>query len=203
MKRSFLLVSALIYLCTFADFADAQHTETLFSGHVDHGGFGSLIYGVTYVNGQAAYLRGSRGAWVIRFDEGHAIHLGFGSYRTSTNFDAVDWRIADSLAPEMRISYGGFEVEYVNRSRKLIHFGIQSTIGSGRVKYRTEAVPEKDSDSYFMVQPGANIHLNVTSWFRVSGGIFYRVTTNVNLEGTSNSDLSGLSGIIGLRFGWF
>lgn len=187
----------------FIENADAQRTETLFSGHVNHGGFGSLVYGVTSVNGQASYLRGSRGAWVIRFDEGHAINLGFGSYRTNTNFDAVDWNVAGVDQPEMRTNYGGFEIEYENRSYKLIHFGIQSTIGSGSVKYRSDTGLEKESDNFFVVQPGANIHLNVTDWFRLSGGIFYRVATNVNLDGTSDSDLSGMSGIIGLRFGWF
>lgn len=202
MKKILLITFALILTFTFADFAEAQRTETLFSGNVDHGGFGSLMYGVTQVNGQAAYLRGSRGAWLIRFDNGHTIHLGLGSYRTSTSFDAVDWNLGE-FPPEMRINYGGFEVEYVNSSHKLVHFGIQSTIGSGSVKYRTNTNLEKESDSYFMVQPGANIHLNVTSWFRISSGIFYRVATNVNLEGTSNSELSGVSGIIGLRFGWF
>ncbi len=203
MKKYLLFISALLFLCSFSNLAEAQRTETLFSGNVDHGGFGSLIYGVTSINGQAAYLKGSRGAWVIRFDGGNAIHLGFGSYRTSTRFDTVDWGISDTPAPEMSSNYGGFEIEYVNRSYKLIHFGIQSTIGSGSVKYRTNTDLDKNSDNYFVVQPGANLHLNVTDWFRISGGVFYRVASNVNLEGTSSSDLSGLTGIIGLRFGWF
>lgn len=202
MNKHLLFISVLLFLCSFSNLAEAQRTETLFSGNVDHGGFGSLIYGVTSINGQAAYLKGSRGAWVIRFDGGSAIHLGFGSYRTSTRFDAVDWKLGE-FPPEMISNYGGFEIEYVNRSYKLIHYGIQSTIGSGSVKYRTNTDLDKNSDNYFVVQPGANLHLNVTDWFRISGGVFYRVASNVNLEGTSSSDLSGLTGVIGLRFGWF
>ena len=181
----------------------AQEAETLFSGGVDHGGYGSLVFGITSVNGQAAYLRGTRGAWVIRFRDGQAIHLGLAGYRTASDFEPAGRSLSGHQDPEMRTSYGGFEVEYVNRSFKLVHFGAQTLVGSGNVKFQKETDHGKRSDDYFVIQPGANVHLNVTSWFRLSGGIFYRYAANVNLEGTSDSDLSGLSAMIGLRFGKF
>lgn len=181
----------------------AQEAETLFSGGVDHGGYGSLVFGITSVNGQATYLRGTRGAWVIRFRDGQAIHLGLAGYRTASDFEPVGRSMSGHKDPEMRTSYGGFEVEYVNNSFKLVHFGAQALVGSGNVKFQKETDHSKRSDDYFVIQPAANVHLNVMSWFRLSGGIFYRYTANVNLEGTSDSDLSGLSAMIGLRFGKF
>ncbi len=194
----FLIIFFLFPVCSHA-----QQQETLFDNDIDHGGFGALVYGVTSVNGQATYLRGTRGAWVIRFRGGHAVNLGLAGYRTRHNFDAVNWNQPDVDEPEMRTNYGGFEVEYVNRSYRLVHLGAKTLIGSGTVRYRNSGDFDKSSDDYFVLQPGANIHLNITNWFRISGSVLYRYASNVNLEGTSSSDLSGFSASISLRFGRF
>jgi hypothetical protein len=201
--RSFFF-PGLISLLFLPALAFSQETETLFSGEIEHGGYGAMAFGVTSVNGEAAYLRGIRGAWVMRFRNGHSLHLGYSRYRTGSNFDAVNWDVPGVVQPEMRTNYRGFEVEYTNQSYRLIHFGAQTLIGSGQVRFRDRNENfEKNSDNYFVIQPGASVHLNLTNWFRVSGGLFYRHAANVNLEGTSSSDLSGLSAIFGLRFGKF
>jgi hypothetical protein len=200
--RSLLIVSSFLLLIPTV--ISAQQTETLITGDVNHGGFGALLYGVTTVNGDAAYLRGTRGAWSISFQNGHTLNIGLGSYRTQSSFEAVDWQLPDVETPQMRMNYGGFELEYLNRSYKLVHYGFQATVGGGDVRYRGRNIDlEKTSDDFFLFQPGANIHLNITNWFRISGGAYYRFTNNVSLEGTSDSGLSGFSAIIGLRFGWF
>ncbi len=192
-----------LVLIGWGSLAVAQQTETLIDGGVEHGGFGSLVYGVTFVNGEAAYLRGTRGAWVLSFRDGHSLNIGLGRYRTRSGFEAVDWTEPGDV-PELRTNYGGFEIEYLNRSHRLVHYGVQATIGSGTVRFRDrDSAPDKSSDTYFAFQPGANVHLNVTEWFRISGGVFYRYAGGVNLEGTSNSDLSGPSVFFGLRFGSF
>lgn len=204
MKTIIALLTLFLTVACFTADAEAQRAETLFSNDVRHGGFGALQYGVTNINGQAAYLRGSRGAWVIRFRDGHAINIGFGGYRTQTNFDVINPDSFNHDNPEMRTNYGGFELEYLNRTLNLVHFGVQGLIGSGNVRYADKDIDtEKTSDNYFVIQPGANIHLNVTHWFRLSGGVFYRHASNVNLDGTSDSDLSGPSAILALRFGKF
>jgi len=199
--RSMLLCGLLILFLIPVQ-VNAQQQETLFANDINHGGFGSLVYGVTSVNGQAAFLRGTRGAWVIRFSDGHAINIGLAGYRTKSNFDTVNWNRHDN-EPEMRTNYGGFELEYVNNSYRLIHFGAQTLVGSGTVRYQNGGDFEKSSDDYFVLQPAGNIHLNVTHWFRISGSVLYRYAANVNLDGTGNSDLSGFSVSVGLRFGKF
>jgi len=182
----------------------AQQLETLVTSEVTHGGFGSLLFGVTSVNGEASYLRGTRGAWSLNFEDGHTLNIGLGRYRTQTGFSAVNWQQNGTDTPELRTHYSGFELEYLNRSHKLIHYGVLAMIGGGTVRFRDSEVElDKTSDSYFVFQPGANVHLNVTNWFRISGGLIYRYAGGVNLEGTGNSDLSGFSTIIGLRFGKF
>jgi hypothetical protein len=202
--RPFLPLFLIVSLFLLPAKAAAQETETLISGDVSHGGFGALMFGVTSINGEAAYLRGSRGAWAIKFRDGHVLNLGLGSYRTHSGFDALNRDQPDFEIPELRTNYGGFELEYLNRSHKLVHYGAQALIGGGTVRFRdTDVGFDKTSDSYFTVQPGVNVHVNITNWFRISGGVFYRYANGVTLEGTSGPGLSGFSSVFGLRFGKF
>ncbi len=207
-----VLIGAVHYDFAFAGnstqseylFSERPRTQTLFSSDVRHGGFGSLIYGATGINGEVALLRGTRGAWILNLSPQHAIHLGLAGYRTQPEITAASWPHSDVERPDIRTSYGGFEFEYVNQSFRLVHLGTQLLIGSGTVRYENRNIDlEKTRDDYFVVQPGVNLFLNVTRWFRISGGAYYRYAANVDLDGTSSTDLSGLTGIIGLRFGRF
>ncbi len=185
-------------------FSERPRTQTLVTSEVRHGGFGSLIYGVTSINGEVVLLRGTRGAWILNLSPQHTLHIGLAGYRTTPEAAAVNWQHETIERPDIRINYGGFEMEYVNRSFRLMHFGTQLLIGSGSVRYDNRNIDvEKTRDQYFVAQPGVNVFLNVTNWFRISAGGYYRYTANVNLDGTDSSELSGFSGILGLRFGRF
>lgn len=203
MKK--LLLFAAVFIVTIPFGLQGQDTETLFSDNISHGGFGGLVYGATSINGEFTYLRGTRGAWVINMNNGDAVNLGLARYRTRSNFDVVNWTVQDVPQPEMETQYGGFELEYVHRTNRLFHFSLQTLVGSGRVNYEDTGNFEFDpnSDSYFVLQPVINLNLNVTNWFRLSGGLSYRYAAGVDLEGTSDKDLSGISSFFALRFGWF
>lgn len=203
MKKVLLVIVACVVAIPFG--VQGQETQTLFSNNVSHGGFGGLVFGATSINGDFTYLRGTRGAWIINMDSGDAINLGLAGYRTRSNFDAEVATIPEVSQPEMETQYGGFELEYVRRTNDLFHFSLLTLIGSGTVEYEEDVNLERTSDNYFVLQPGVNATLNVTTWFRVSGGIFYRYTDGVELEGVSsgNDGLSGLSTFLTLRFGWF
>ncbi len=200
-----LILSVFFFInLVFGQTAKSQDTEILLGSEIRHGGYGAPIFGVTSVNGQPTYLRGTRGAWVIKFDNTRSINLGLASYRTRTHFDPVGWNETGLDEPELRTNYSGFEIEYVHNTHRLFHYSLQTLIGSGTVRFDDRDLElDKTRDSYFVLQPGVNINLNVTNWFRLSGGFFYRYAGNVNLEGTSNSDLSGLASFFSLRFGRF
>ncbi len=187
-----------------AFFDERPGTQTLVTSEVRHGGFGSIIYGVTSINNKVVMLRGTRGAWILNLTPQHALHIGLASYRTTPEAAARNWTHETIERPDIRINYGGFEMEYVNRSFRLLHFGTQLLVGSGSVRYDNRNIAvEKTKDQYFVAQPGINVFLNVTNWFRISAGGYYRYTANVNLEGTDSSELSCFAGMLGLRFGRF
>lgn len=196
------LIAAMLLAGPFA--VQGQQTQTLVTSDISHGGYGALIYGVTALNGQPAYLRGTRAAWILNLADAHTLHLGLGSYRTGTDVEPAYWNDPSRPEPEMKTNYGGFEIEYTNRSHCLVHYSVQTLIGSGNVRYSSSTDEfQKESDTYFVLQPGVHLNLNITTWFRLSGGVLYRYTSGVSLDGTSSSDLSGFSALVGLRFGWF
>lgn len=203
MKKLILFIAAVMLMCPTEGFT--QETETLFSGDVDHGGFGAPVFGMTSVNGDFTYLRGSRGAWVINLNDRNTVNLGLARYRTQNDFEVANWTRQDVPKPELDTDYGGFEVEYVHRTNHLFHFSVQTLVGSGSVNYEGTGNFDfdPDSDGYFVLQPGVNLNLNVTDWFRLSGGLSYRYAGGVDLEGTSDKELSGVSSFFAMRFGWF
>ncbi len=211
MMRPILLFSLLLALPLGAaaqeppaDIQLGRETQTLLGSAVRHGGYGAPVFGVTQIGGEMVALRGTRGAWVINLTEDHALNLGLGSYRTASGFAPGTPIVPGAVQPELRTSYSGLELEYVNRTARLVHFSVQTLIGSGEVRYRDRDLPlERTRDSYFVVQPGANVNLNVTNWFRLTGGVLYRQVSGVTLDGTSSADLSGASSYLMLRFGRF
>ncbi len=181
-----------------------RSTQTLLSGATSYGGFGSLIYGVSHINGQSVFMDGRRFGLIINIRPEHSINLVYANYRSGSDFDPASWNIGNVTQPQMEMSYSGFELEYVNRTRNLVHFGGQLLIGSGSIQFDNRNIlVEKTKDNWLAIQPGINVNLNVTTWMRISAGGFYRFAQNVNLEGTSDQDLSGFSALFGIRFGHF
>ena len=56
---------------------------------------------------------------------------------------------------------------------------------------------------FFVVEPGIEIELNISPYFRLGFGATYRYITGTELLNVSDSDVSGGSGMISLRFGRF
>jgi len=206
MNKLLLLSSSLLLFFLFMSPAKVtgQGNQTLFDSNIHTGGFAQLTYGLTFVNGEATPVRGFRLAISFRLQPAHTLNLGYGSYRTPSSFEAVNLNNADVGVPDMRTDYSGLELEYLNQTHRILHFGVQTLLGTGEVRYRDPGnIEGPTSSDYFVIQPGVNMHLNVTHWFRVSGGIFYRFAIDTDLPGTSDDDLSGFSALLGLRLGWF
>lgn len=103
--------------------------------------------------------------------------------------------------------YGGLLLEYIIASRKLVHFSVHSLIGAGGVSYREKDFDDGDSnydgDGFFVLEPGANLMLNVHKHVRIGVGGTYRYVSGVNYSGISNSDLSGVTAQLVFKFGSF
>lgn len=120
-KILLLLPVSLCIIIISAPFLHAQQAETLLSGDIRHGGFGGPVVKIGEIAGSAGVWVGGRGGWIITPNDRHSISLGGGGYGLVT--DHLSPAETDFYALN---GYGGFELEYTNRSARLVHFTFSS-----------------------------------------------------------------------------
>uniref|UniRef100_A0A7V3RHA8 Outer membrane protein beta-barrel domain-containing protein n=1 Tax=candidate division WOR-3 bacterium TaxID=2052148 RepID=A0A7V3RHA8_UNCW3 len=175
-----------------------KEDEVLIKGPVDKGGFGGFVIKFTEINDEFGLLMGGRGG--VTFN--HIFGIGGGIYglvnrmEVSTNYQIRNFN--------MDFAYGGLILEIVFRSRKLIHFGTHMLIGGGSVEYKLPPYEEPWYDDFFFVlEPSAELTLNMTKVFRMDLGGSYRYIYGSELDGISDQGLSGPCGYITFKFGKF
>jgi hypothetical protein len=192
--------SVVILLCIGLFSAFAQE-ETLINGPIENGGFGGPVLKIGSFNGETAILVGGRGGWIVN----HSFIIGGGGYGLVSNVKA---KVLGPFGERyLNFGYGGLELEYVSNPDRLINFSFQTLIGAGGLSWRDDEMKAglhiSDTDTFFIVEPGVNATLNVTPYFRISGGVSYRFISGVQSAASSNPDLSGPSGVLTFRFGKF
>lgn len=194
-------IAGVVLLLSIGIISAFAQEETLISGPIESGGFGGPVLKVGSFNGEAAILVGGRGGWIIN----HSFIIGGGGYGLANNVKA---KVLGPYGERyLNFGYGGLELEYVSNPDRLINYSFQTLIGAGGLGWRDEDIhtgmSNSDSDTFFIVEPGINATLNVTPYFRISGGVSYRYVSGVQSPASSNADLSGPSGVLTFRFGKF
>jgi len=189
--RAFVLTCSFVFLAVSGAFAQE---ETVLSGGIRSGGFGAPVVKFSEVNNSFAVFAGGRGGWIIN----STFVIGGGGYGLSN--DIVPDETSSPFDPFRRIDmgYGGLELEYIGMSDKLVHYSVYVLIGGGGVSYQGPI-----SDGFFVLEPAANVEVNLTRWFRINGGVGYRFVSGVELPGLTNSDLSAFAGSLTFKFGSF
>jgi hypothetical protein len=124
MKRG--IAAVLLFL--FAAGASGQDEETLLTGRLVHGGFGGPVVKFTRLRGEFGVLVGGRGGWVIN----HCFSIGGGGYGLVNAVSGPEG-IPLRVDPVLTAGYGGFEMEYIHHSGRLMHSSVQLLIGGGGV----------------------------------------------------------------------
>jgi hypothetical protein len=199
-------LAVIFMLFALAANVAAQGEQTIFNGEVKSGGFGGPVVKFTSINDQSAVMVGGRGGWVIN----HSFVIGGGGYGEVTKINAPAGVMSEERPLDLKLGYGGLDLEYIVHPNSLAHFSAYTFIGCGTARYVDDAgaVTESDenaseSDLVFVLEPALNAELNVTSWFHLSAGVSYRLVNGVDLEGLKNSDLSGMAATLTLKFGTF
>ncbi len=184
--------------------------QTLLSGKVDHGGFGGPDWKVTKIYGDTGLMAGGKGAWIID----HKMFIGGGGYGLVNDIPAP---VADRF---LNFGYGGVVVGGIIGSDKVAHLCVSALIGGGGVNYRKHwedmnghyngnyyydnSDPDFISnDNFFVIEPGVDFELNVARFMRVTFGVSYRIVNGLQEKDLKNSDLSGVSANVMLKFGKF
>jgi hypothetical protein len=204
MKRFFLSV---IVLCV-AGSASAQDEETLLSGPVTFGGFGGPVVKMTRIHDSFGLLVGGRGGWIIN----HAFSIGGGGYGLVNRIEGPDG-IPGMTDPLLSVGYGGFEMEYIRRSGKLVHPALSLLIGAGGSGYHEsweeDLDPGNDAennptwDSFFIAEPAVAVELNLTGFMRIDAGASYRFISGLEKNDLTDSGIGGPSAVLTFKFGKF
>jgi hypothetical protein len=173
---------------------------TLLGGELSHGGFGGPVLKITQISEELGILSGGRGAWIIN----HMITVGGGGYTLINDIEVTG--AAD--APNLRFEYGGFELGFILASDRLLHFSVNSLFGTGRVGSRWGEGDgdwdAADNDHFFVLEPSANVMVNVAKFFRIGLGASYRYVTGIDDFGhLTDADVTGISAVMTLKFGSF
>ena len=215
---SFMLVQSFVLFQLNAQETDQksrstenQEVQTLFSNNGSFGGF--LMTGVKagVVNGKSALLVG--GAVLAVFSS--KLNIGFAGYGLVTETEADTYSPNGKLY-KLDMGYGGLILEPVIGNRKLVHITVPVLLGVGGAGLRSnnnvrDSIEDDfdrefeydESDLFLVAEPGINLELNLIKNIRLNLGASYRQVYDSNLEGISSEELSGFTGSVGLKFGWF
>ncbi len=189
-------ILALVILLPALVFSQA---ETLVGNGFENGGYGGPLFRIGIVKGKVVAFTGGRGAWIIN----HRFAIGGGGYSMMSSVKT------DGLSPGgdplyLKMETGGFELEYINDSDKLLHWTVHLTLGGGAVRL-IERSPDKEiySDHMYLVEPSANLDMNITEWFRLGAQASYRLVMGLDLPVVTNGDVSGPTIGLILKFGSF
>ena len=189
MKRTILFIA----VTTIAFTAFSQRPKTLIdTDPEDISGFGGALFSFTGIDGELATLSGGGGA--VLFDNTFFIG-GYGLGMSGDRRIVVDGQ-------ELNASYGhgGFWLGYIINPVEMLHFGIDTKLGWGEIKYASN---EELNDKVFVFYPQFTGEVNLSYWMKINAGIGFQKTIGVDDFHFDKSDFDGPAFSISLLFGWF
>jgi hypothetical protein len=201
------IISALAFACftmfqvnSFAQ--DTNEAKTLFgSGNpisTKHlGFFVAPSYGITQLDGSTASLFNLRGG--VNYKD----KFSFGAYfNTSLNQIRPQSETIQNIYMDFW-TVGGF-AEYTLFSKKVAHLTFPLYVGYGEVQMDDEdGDVELGEANFFQIEPSALLEVNLHKYVRFNIGAGYRFVSQMNYRNFDQSDISGLTGYVGLKFGLF
>jgi len=187
----------------------SDEIQTLMGSNNTVGGYGAISMHYTELENRDAFIFGARGGIVM----GHLVTIGLGG---SGFFNDTHYNAATGQNIRLAGGYGGFFFEPVIMPRFPVHIAFPILIGAGGVAVVSVKEEEREwndnykseaSDAFMVIEPGVEVELNITRFFRFCLGAYYRYTSDVTIE---NQDynvptdiLQGFSGGVTFKFGHF
>nr|WKN37930.1 outer membrane beta-barrel protein [Tunicatimonas sp. TK19036] len=200
--------SVFVFLLFFLSFtvlhAQDNEQETLVNGFriTSSGGYGGPSLRSSTINGDFALLFGGYGGWYVN----KKWMIGGGGYGLVTQLKVP---ASESAIPNEALhydmGYGGLMVEYIFRSDRMLHLTTHMLVGGGGITQDLEGTPDlTDTHSnFFVFEPGAGLELNITDFFRLNGGLTYRLVSGSDTPGIQDRDLSSMAVFLNFKFGYF
>jgi hypothetical protein len=145
----------------------------------------------------------------------HSFSVGLAGYGIITSQSLKFSGIKDTTDLYLYGGYGGLKLEYRINPLKLINVAFPLLIGGGGVSYTTWGPQDISSynsnydyssyawDSFFVIEPGVLVGINLLKFMRLDAGISYRYAAGLKLPETSSTFFNGFNANISLKFGRF
>lgn len=209
---TFSIVHAQTETKTTSASSEPEKMQTLFSNTGKLGWWISPDFGWTQIENKDAFLFGLSSGIIVK----HSFSFGFAGCGIVNTHNLNYQGINDTADVYLYGGYGGFKMEYRINPLKMINVAFPFLIGGGGVSYSTwdpydwhnsqnsyEDAYSYAWDSYFVIEPGVVIGINMTKFMRLDIGASYRYAPGVQLPRTSDNFLNGFNFISSLKFGSF
>lgn len=213
MKKTFIII-VLLVLGSAALFSQdpgfqyykSRDMQTLLGRDRAGGGYASFTTGYSNIDGKHAVLFGGRFSWIAS----HSIGIGLGA----TGF-INEFHYEPSLDKDVFLTggYGGIFIEPILLPRFPVHLSFPILIGAGGISYISKDMEVndnlvEDSNVFILIEPSAELELNLTKFFRIAFGASYRMPSqfDVGLPGTYSIDVESLKTVsytVTLKLGKF
>lgn len=213
MKKRLIIPLLLILVTTMSfsqdpefEYYKSKEIKTLLGRGKPGGGYASFTTGYSVIDERHAILFGGRFSWIAS----HSVGIGVGA----TGF-INEFHYEPSLNRDVFLTggYGGIYIEPIIMPRSPVHLSFPVLFGAGGISYISEDADFnnnfiEDSKAFLLIEPSAELELNLTKFFRIAFGASYRFPTqfDVGLPGTSTIDVESLktvSYMVTLKFGKF
>jgi hypothetical protein len=214
MKKLFLFV--FIMAGSLAAFAqkdagsgDPNQIRTFMGQNNSVGGYGALSMQYSQINGRDAFVFGARGGILM----GHMVSMGLAinGFFNDKRYDPVS-----GYTQHLAGGYGGFFFEPIVFPKYPVHVSFPVLIGGGGIGLYNNTgdnswdghFSSEASDAFMVIEPGIEVEMNITRFFRFCVGAHYRYTTDVQIDNPDYDYVPGdvLRGFLGgvtFKFGRF
>jgi hypothetical protein len=207
MKR-FILIPAILFLLASASYSQEAEGEfeyykerdvkTLLGKDRSGGKYGSLSLGYSGIDSRKTLVFGQKVTWLPVRSVG--VGMGINEFLSEYRHDAITDRDIFLMG-----GYGGMYIEPIVLPRMPIHASFPVLMGVGGISqmYSDEEFLISNMfdefQTFLILEPGAEIELNLTKHMRLAAGITYRFTTPFELK-SSESYITDIKSLRSLTF---
>lgn len=204
-----LLLPLLANAQTYVDTHDPNEIKSLLGKGNDIKGFGGVDLKVTSLKDSRGLMTGAYGGLVINRN----YLLGIGGYGLVTENEFKGTIPGDSTIKNLNLygGYGGVIFGGTLFSKEVIHLSFPVLFGAGAAEVSDKDFFSTSVDTdftiensvFFVIEPAAQLEINITPYFRIAAGASYRYVTGSDLQNIEDGDLEGLTTTLSFRFGRF
>ncbi|MAT39823.1 MAG: hypothetical protein CL946_09495 [Ectothiorhodospiraceae bacterium] len=208
-------ITLFILLIATTAWAQPERTQYAMDGAVHKvGGFSKTEIRYASIDGEGAWIAGFRGVLLLN----RGFWLGGAYFMKIDDGVPAAFRAGDR-SPYLNLEYGGLNLGYIVATDEIVHVTLDALLGYGEYSFEDpEGIIEFQNLSFLILEPGANIEINIFEWMRLNFGaslrvmigneenndvIQYQFGRQVHEYDFESSDLSGVSINFGLTFGGF